>query len=961
MKPSLSIAIWTCALSVNIAVSAPMPYRITAEQVSATRNAEALRRMDYGSFQWLWIESHTAQVLGIEQQIVADATTVRIGDIARDPSESKSEAVLDSAGRGLHIVQFYGPAKQAWIDALIQADAKPLQYLPHNALLVYGDPRPLRALQAEHIRAVASFDRSYKIDRSLRNLAAGSSDRIIVMFASNGDANAVLQQIAEIGLQVLEHRATQPDAEFYLARVRANAADRERLFALANVVNVSYEAEPQIDDEVANQIIAKPFTTPAELLPQYLPFLQNNLAGLDGQGVTWAVVDTGADRDHPDLAPAWVGGVTAGCVAGSGPGDDGSDGGHGTHVAGAIAGRGVGDAAGAAAERDANGFLYGLGVAPTAQLWAARIICSGNTLSNVTVTANAIAAGASGSNNSWNNGAPRSGYTASAREYDVLVRDGDFSTTAATEAFQVMFSAGNQGTAGMTAPHEAKNIISVANSGSTRSATGANLMNTGSSRGPAVDGRILPTLTAVGTSTASTRNLLGGASCTTAITGTANLYSLCSGTSMSTPRASGAAALVTQWWRRNNNGSNPSPAMVKAVLVNGARDLPGSTPGSATLIDGSRPIPNNDEGWGIINLQETLASNVRGLYYDQQRVLTTVGSEQTYRFRAVDPLKPLKITLAWTDAPGAVGANPALVNNLDLIAASNTATYLGNVFQSGASATGGTADALANLENVYINSPGTETYNIRVLASAINGDALSGNGTPGNPRQDFALVCTNCLVPSALTLTNANASVSACFSGPVGPLDLLLTDSAGELVTLSVATGANLFSNVSFTPSAVIPSSSGTAVRFSANVSPSATAGAAPFTLRAATASASADLAMQLTVVGLPFANPPNLSTPTAGETGVALSTAFQWVSAAGASGYRIELSRDPLFAQIWHEFDASTNALTLTPSRALRPNTTYYWRVKSNNLCGLGVPSPNRSFTTVDVGGAIFADGFGE
>ena len=31
-----------------------------------------------------------------------------------------------------------------------------------------------------------------------------------------------------------------------------------------------------------------------------------------------------------------------------------------------------------------------------------------------------------------------------------------------------------------------------------------------------------------------------------------------------------------------------------------------------------------------------------------------------------DPSKPLKVTLAWADAPGAVGANPALVNNLDL-------------------------------------------------------------------------------------------------------------------------------------------------------------------------------------------------------------------------------------------------------------------------------------------------------
>jgi hypothetical protein len=948
------------ALSAS-AGAAPLPFRIDSAQSDALAKVDVARRIDYGSFQWVWMEASAARAIGVESQLVADATLVRIGDVGRDPTLDTSSAALDEQDRGLHIVQFYGPSKRAWVDELNSEGFLALQYLPHNALLVYGNAAALRALDAPHIRAVTGFDRSYKIDRSLRNLPASANDRIIVMFASLGNAQALLQNIRETGVAVLEHHATQPDAAFFLARVRADAAQRERLLALPSVVNVSYEPEPQFDDEVANQIIAKPFTTPAELLPQYLPFLQNNLAGLDGQGVTWAVIDSGADRDHPDLAPAWVGGATNGCTSGSGPGDDGADGGHGTHVAGAIVGRGVGDGGGIAAERDANGFLYGLGVAPAAQLWAARIICSGNTLTNVAATASAIAAGASGSNNSWNNGAARSGYTASAREYDALVRDGDFSTSNATEAFQVMFSAGNQGTAGLTAPHEAKNIISVANSGSTRSATGPNLMNAGSSRGPAVDGRILPILTAVGTSTASTRNGLGGANCVTAIAGTESLYSLCSGTSMSTPRASGAAALVTQWWQRNNLGVKPSPAMVKAILVNGARDLPGSAPGTLTNIDGSRPIPNNDEGWGIINLQDTLATTVRGQYYDQRTVLTTVGSEQSYRFKAVDPQKPLKITLAWTDAPGAVGANPALVNNLDLIATNNTVSYLGNVFQGGASATGGSADTLANLENIYISNPGSGTYNVRVIASAINGDALSGNGTPGSPRQDYALVCTNCLVPAALTLTTANAnnSVAACFAGPVGPVDLLLSDSAGELATLSVVGAGFPVNNVSFTPSSVIPSSTGTSIRFRAQVAASATAGPTPLTLRASTASASTDLSMTLNVVGLPLANPPELTTPAAGQSDVPLTAAFDWVVAAGANGYRVELSRDPLFAQIWHEFDVATNALTLV--RPLRSNTTYYWRVKSNNLCGPGVASSARSFTTVDVGGALFSDGFGE
>jgi hypothetical protein len=180
------------------------------------------------------------------------------------------------------------------------------------------------------------------------------------------------------------------------------------------------------------------------------------------------------------------------------------------------------------------------------------------------------------------------------------------------------------------------------------------------------------------------------------------------------------------------------------MLVNGARDIPGSQPGSSTLTDGSRPIPNNDEGWGVIDLRATLGPNVRGLYGDQTVVLTQTGQTRELAVRAVDPGRPLKITLAWTDAPGAVGANPALVNNLDLTVDLGGNTYRGNVFANGVSATGGTADTLANLENVYVANPGTGRATIRVIGTAINADALSGNGTPTTPRQDYALVCTNC-------------------------------------------------------------------------------------------------------------------------------------------------------------------------------------------------------------------------
>lgn len=71
-----------------------------------------------------------------------------------------------------------------------------------------------------------------------------------------------------------------------------------------------------------------------------------------------AVIDTGIDLDHPDLVVAGsTNCVNATATCGSG-GNDGN--GHGTHVAGSIA-----------AKDDANGVV---GVAPGARLWAVRVL-----------------------------------------------------------------------------------------------------------------------------------------------------------------------------------------------------------------------------------------------------------------------------------------------------------------------------------------------------------------------------------------------------------------------------------------------------------------------------------------------------------------------------------------------------------------------------------------------------------
>jgi hypothetical protein len=170
--------------------------------------------------------------------------------------------------------------------------------------------------------------------------------------------------------------------------------------------------------------------------------------------------------------------------------------------------------------------------------------------------------------------------------------------------------------------------------------------------------------------------------------------------------------------------------MARALLVNHAVDM------------GTQDIPNNNEGWGRIQVTNIIQPAVDTVYFDQETTFDAAGEDWVLEAEVDDTGRPLKITLAWSDAPGAVGANPALVNDLDLTVVTGGQTYRGNVFSGGVSTTGGSADTLNNLENVYVASPGT-TATITVHAAAISGDGVPVSGDTTD--QDFVLVCNNCI------------------------------------------------------------------------------------------------------------------------------------------------------------------------------------------------------------------------
>lgn len=534
--------------------------------------------------------------------------------------------------------------------------------------------------------------------------------------------------------------------------------------------------------------------------------------GFGGAGVTVCVADTGLDTGdtntmHPDLR-----GRVSGFLPYS-PLTDGSDGyGHGTHAAGIVAGNA------ATGETDPNsGSLYGLGVAADATLFIERIFDdSANEVSpppsDEDLARDAVRHGASIGSNSWGNDV-QGDYDTDAAQFDELVRDAD-PTTPGDQPYVLEFSAGNAGPDSETldSPATGKNVIATGaceNGPNTPALTyglyadGADTMADFSSRGPCADGRIKPDLVAPGSWIASLASSAAPNEAAIAWLPIDNYYVYMGGTSMSGPHAAGAAAIFVQYYKAFHTNAAPSPALVKAALINSAVEL-------SETNGGPGPIPNNDEGWGRIDLTDLIVTNpATGLRYYQyldQTVLLTNGQMYEQHAFVQNSDQPLKITLAYTDVPGFPGAIPALVNDLDLeVVGPDGTVYRGNQFAAGESVPNAPSqDNLNNVEAVHLAQPAPGDYLVRVRGTKVVEDARLDTAAID---QDFALVVsgdlarpgvglvlldrTNYTAPSVVNLTVLDPARAG--SNSVSVLVKSTTEPAGETVVLSASGGYGAF------------------------------------------------------------------------------------------------------------------------------------------------------------------------
>eukprot|EP00588_Corethron_pennatum_P009085 CAMPEP_0194270124 /NCGR_PEP_ID=MMETSP0169-20130528/4172_1 /TAXON_ID=218684 /ORGANISM="Corethron pennatum, Strain L29A3" /LENGTH=884 /DNA_ID=CAMNT_0039012057 /DNA_START=1 /DNA_END=2656 /DNA_ORIENTATION=+ len=400
---------------------------------------------------------------------------------------------------------------------------------------------------------------------------------------------------------------------------------------------------------------------------------------------------------------------------------DGSDesGGHGTHVAGSIAGKSI------------EGSDVANGIAENAKISFFDAGTIDGDLLFPTDTYNEIlkpgyVAGAKVHSASW--GGLSNTYSYSSFEFD---RFAYFH-----QDFLILVAAGNDGENGLKSvgePATAKNIISV---GATETiddkntSLGMNYLAFFSSRGPASDGRIKPDVVAPGYFIVSANAEPGESqSCST-------LWM--AGTSMSTPITSGNALLIRQYFEEGyhssgekqiENGFKPTAALVKAVLLNGAQPILG-----INTDDGVFDVSPYDEnqGFGRISLIDSLPlagnNTIAGKFVDR-RVL---GLSKNDIFNITINTRDgkcnstlLSVMLVWTDPYGYPSCGKCLINDLDLEVTMGGVEYFPNGRMS--------KDNTNNAERVQVNVKDGDTLSIRIVAMNL----VTSN-------QTYAMAMTGC-------------------------------------------------------------------------------------------------------------------------------------------------------------------------------------------------------------------------
>ena len=372
---------------------------------------------------------------------------------------------------GAYIVQARGPIDNAFRAMLAAAGAQIISYIPNDAYLVRAPAGVANGLAGNPLtQAVTPYEPYYKISSSMpvtvgqkmfssvpmeTNRAAGPSLLVLAvkqaplpagicltlgLFSDN--AAATVAQIEKLGGRIIAR-----DKSPFGPVVRVQPPTNWVALAVLPGVQIVEPYHPRIH---ANDLSRAAVGVAADTQ------VSSNYLGLTGLNVLVEVDDSGIDATHPDLTGRVIGD----------PANLVDTAGHGTHVAGTIAGTGfmsstLTNVSGSIMPATDGQFR---GMAPAATLLSMDWNASDQELQEAAAQANALI-----SNNSWNYGNDNA-YDLAAASYDAAVRDALPEVTGSQPVLFV-FSAGNagggsdDGTGGngdtILSPATAKNVITV--------------------------------------------------------------------------------------------------------------------------------------------------------------------------------------------------------------------------------------------------------------------------------------------------------------------------------------------------------------------------------------------------------------------------------------------------------------------------------------------------------------------
>jgi hypothetical protein len=530
-----------------------------------------------------------------------------------------------------------------------------------NTYLLETSKKPTKDwCESLNITGISRLSQSLKMDKRIRyanipEFALSSKDVAKVMVAVYGNASSetLMATLEKTGFQFTGIQ--RPEAGIFSGTAPFEKLDDLAMLPFVYAIRLQNPEDKNLNDigraSSGTALLSSPLTTGGR--------------NLNGSGVTVGVGDDSDPTLHPDIRDR---------VINHTPGITNN---HGAHVAGTVGGAGILN-------------YRRAGFAPSATIvsqWFSGIWTNAATYTdayNMVIT-----------NNSYGS---ITGDCIYAGVYDLYSRLLDLQAFEYPQLLHA-FAAGNDGDntcipfpkayhTVLGGYQSAKNILTVGRTDYTQ------VSSSSSSSGPVKDGRLKPEITGLGI--------------INSLNGTGTGYFTEFGTSMSSPNIAGGLALLYERYRQLHGGTNPAGALIKAILLNGARDV-------------GNMGPDFRHGYGTMMLERSLRI-LENKQYSSRNI--SQGQQQDTSISVPANTQQLKIMLYWHDPAANVLATNTLVHNLDLeVIGPGNQIILPKILNASSdlvtnAATAG-IDNINNQEQVVIDNLIAGNYTIRVKGTEI--------------------------------------------------------------------------------------------------------------------------------------------------------------------------------------------------------------------------------------------------